>query len=365
MIERIFLVLSLCALAACSSRPDEQVACDRTLTFGEEPSPSIPDRIRQVDFLPLEFSEAARFRNADKLRFRNGLIYLGDFGSRKLIAYDSLGRVSFVIDRHGRGPGEYLEMKSFTVDDRNVYIVDNATRRVLLYDCQTGAFRESRPLPVVAWDIEALYNGDFVLAFSPLNGGALSAAQPNYRLFVTDSVFAVKRGMFGFDSGYNEPIGRPAYFSICGDSLVYSSFWFDGFTVLDRRDAVGFRHVAIDFARGIPAKYRQDPDAVLNGPYRYLVAVPVLCGDYVAVDVCCGEYLDTCLYDPETDCFVGNSAKGVYLFPPLASDKGRLVSLLAGSSYANLVAEGFPPASAAVERPLDENSMLLGLSTLK
>ena len=39
----------------------------------------------------------------------------------------------------------------FSADDRNVYVVDNASRRVLLYDCRTGVFRESKPLPVVAW----------------------------------------------------------------------------------------------------------------------------------------------------------------------------------------------------------------------
>ena len=222
MIERIFACLSLCALAACVSGREERIVCDRVLTFGEEPSPSIPDRIRRVDFLPLEFSEAAAFRRADKLLFRNGLIYVGDFGSRKIVAYDMAGRVSFVIHRHGRGPGEYLEMKSFTADDRNVYVVDNASRRVLLYDCRTGVFRESKPLPVVAWDIEALHNGDFILAFSPLTGGTLSESQPNYRLFVTDSDFAVKRRLFAFDSGYSEPLGRPTYFSVSGDSLAVS-----------------------------------------------------------------------------------------------------------------------------------------------
>lgn len=212
MIGRIVACLSLCALAACVSGREERIVCDRVLTFGEEPSPSIPDRIRRVDFLPLEFSEAAAFRRADKLLFRNGLIYVGDFGSRKIVAYDMAGRVSFVIHRHGRGPGEYLEMKSFTADDRNVYVVDNASRRVLLYDCRTGVFRESKPLPVVAWDIEALHNGDFILAFSPLTGGTLSESQPNYRLFVTDSDFAVKRRLFAFDSGYSEPLaGRPIF----------------------------------------------------------------------------------------------------------------------------------------------------------
>ena len=106
MIGRIVACLSLCALAACVSGREERIVCDRVLTFGEEPSPSIPDRIRRVDFLPLEFSEAAAVRRADKLLFRNGLIYVGDFGSRKIVAYDMAGRVSFVIHRHGRGPGE-------------------------------------------------------------------------------------------------------------------------------------------------------------------------------------------------------------------------------------------------------------------
>lgn len=92
----MFVVVRFCRRV---SGREERIVCDRVLTFGEEPSPSIPDRIRRVDFLPLEFSEAAAFRRADKLLFRNGLIYVGDFGSRKIVAYDMAGRVSFVIHR--------------------------------------------------------------------------------------------------------------------------------------------------------------------------------------------------------------------------------------------------------------------------
>lgn len=92
--------------------------------------------------------------------------------------------------------------------------------------------------------------------------------------------------------------------------------------MFDRRVPSGSAMWPIDFARGIPGKYRQDRDVVLDGPYRYPVAVPVLCGDYVAVDVRCGEYLDTYLFDPAADAFSAIRRRVRISFPPVAVFEG-------------------------------------------
>lgn len=360
------LIILLCALFALTYRQKEHIEYERVLKFGSELAPLIPQHIKQIDFLPLEFSEAARFYNIDKLVFKNDLIYIGDFHSRKIVVYDMSGRVAFVLDKLGRGFGEYLELKSFAVDSNNIYTIDNFTGMANIYDCRTGEFRTSKKLPVVAWDIETLGNGDFILAFIPVAPGKLYKSQPNYRIFITDNDFVIKRCLFKFDEDYSEPIGQPVFFTQSGDSIVFSSFQFDGFTVFDRNDAEQFYHVAIDFDHKIPEKHRRDKDIISNSRYSYLISTPVLCKDYVSIDICVGDYLENYVYDAGTGTFIGNpeTDRKNYLIPPLCSFNGKFVSLLPGHMYAELIEKGFPRPASDIDRRLREGDSALLFYTL-
>ncbi len=75
--------------------------------------------------MPLETKGNALLGSVDKVAFYNGTVYIADCGSRKIVAWDMKGKLRFLIDRQGRGPGEYLEVKSFSVDSDNLYILDN------------------------------------------------------------------------------------------------------------------------------------------------------------------------------------------------------------------------------------------------
>ena len=173
-------------------------AVDRTIECRESQiRPDIPEYVKEVTFLPLEAGDNTLLGSVDKVAFYNDLIYIADYSSRKILAYDMNGKLCFVLDRQGRGPGEYLEVKSFTVDSDNLYVLDNIGKKLLAYDPLTGEYKASREMPIVAWDVEVLSNGDLIFAFVTA-GGKLSKEQPPYRLFVTDNDLNIKIQMLGY-----------------------------------------------------------------------------------------------------------------------------------------------------------------------
>lgn len=362
--RRLFTFLTILASAACTSPHEEPLVFRQVWRFdaGEAPD-GMDGRIRRIGYLPLEQTPEADFRKIDKLVCRNGRIYVGDFFSKRIIAFDTAGHHLFTVDRHGRGPGEYLEIKSFAADDKHIHLLDNFSRRMHSYDCLTGAYTGSKPLPVVAWDLETLADGGFLLAFVPLQGGAMAQAQPPYRIFITDSDLNIVRMLFPYEEGEREPLARTTYLTASGDSVVFSSFRFDGFTLFDRSDPERFFHTAIDFDRKIPVRDRFDARALMSDRYTYLAQTPVLGGGCAALDICVGEWIETYLYDSGTERFLANSPQTAAerLFPPLAYCEGRLVSLLPNERYAELVARGFPRAAPEVERRIlaDEAVLLL------
>lgn len=132
------ILLSLLMVVSCKGTKSD-CAVDRTIECRESQiRPDIPEYVKEVTFLPLEAGDNTLLGSVDKVAFYNDLIYIADYSSRKILAYDMNGKLCFVLDRQGRGPGEYLEVKSFTVDSDNLYVLDNIGKKLLAYDPLTG-----------------------------------------------------------------------------------------------------------------------------------------------------------------------------------------------------------------------------------
>lgn len=364
---RIFLALGAFGLAACSGRSSAGVELSQTLRFERSGADSVRERIVGMEYLPLECREGAAFRDADKIVMRNDLIYIGDLRSDRIVVYDMTGKFRFVLDRKGRGPGEYLEIVSFAVDDRYLYTLDNFRRMVDLYDCRSGAWIESRELPITAWDMEVFDTGDFLFAFAPMNGGRLQRGQPDCLLFVTDSDLRIQQQLFPYGDGYCELYGRTPFFTSTEDRIVFSSFYFDGYTLFDRSDPSACRNVGIAFERPIPAPERSDYDAVASNGYAYLGETPFLCGRYVACEIVEDEEGETWLYDSVEERFICNAGRPVEgLLRPRCSCRDRLVALIPDcAAYDAYVGAGLRRADAAAERMIREGSPALLLYALR
>lgn len=120
----IFLLM-VCSLYACEEGcGNKEVNADLTISFPPSVNTPILEYIDTVKYLKLEDKDEALLAYVNKMVCREDKIYLGDFSNHKIVVYDTIGRFQYVIDRQGRGSGEYLQIKSFAVDDSCLYVLD-------------------------------------------------------------------------------------------------------------------------------------------------------------------------------------------------------------------------------------------------
>ncbi len=348
-------------IVSCKGTKSDSVV-DRVIECRESRiEPDIPKYVKDVTFLPLESGDNTLLGSVDKVAFYNDLIYIADYSSRKILTYDMKGNLRFVLDRQGRGPGEYLEIKSFSVDSDNLYILDNSGRKLFVYDSLTGEYKTSREMPIVAWDVEALSSGDLIFAFVTA-GGKLSKKQPPYRLFVTDNKLNIKTQMLEYDNnGDSDVLGYNHFFSVYEDRILFCSYGNDAYYVLDRDSGDIIETVGMDFENKASLKQKNDVSLINN--HTHLSSVPIACGDYLFCDITTkdagGNY---CIYGSNTNGFVSNPETGGRncMLEPVGSYADSFVSVLWDREmYDFIVSTGFRKAGEDVERSLDSGAVVL------
>ncbi|MBS6237806.1 MAG: 6-bladed beta-propeller [Bacteroides sp.] len=137
----IIFIVQIILFNACKEEASI-LEVDRTLIFDSHNIDTLLcESIKKVDFLVLDINQNSDVSEVNKMIIKNDLIFIGDFHAGKIVVYDIRGKFKFVIDKKGRGPQEYLELRSFTVDDQNIYTLDNYRHRMNIYDCYTGEFK--------------------------------------------------------------------------------------------------------------------------------------------------------------------------------------------------------------------------------
>ncbi|HBZ26087.1 MAG TPA: hypothetical protein DEO54_07590 [Rikenellaceae bacterium] len=71
-----------------------------------------------IEYIPLETNDSALINNISKIAVENNKIYISD-NSDKLFVFDRKGKHLRTLNRKGRGPGEYLNLRYFDVDNES------------------------------------------------------------------------------------------------------------------------------------------------------------------------------------------------------------------------------------------------------
>lgn len=101
----------------------------------------IPYIVSDYQFISLDTPTDEIIEELRKVIIRDSRIYILNShptGSRaKISVYDSSGSFQFVIDRTGRGPGEYEEIYDFDITDDSIVVISST--HILYYDRSTGS----------------------------------------------------------------------------------------------------------------------------------------------------------------------------------------------------------------------------------
>lgn len=330
MKHSLLLCLTFAAIIVNSCKTENQNNLETIFCNTEHADSTMGQYIENVSVLVLETGDNV-IRNADKISFLNEKIYIGDFRSRRLFVFDMTGKLDFIVDRSGRGPQEYLEIKTFTVDDSNIYILDNYRKAINLYNSTTGEFVRKMRCPIVAWDMEVLHNKGFIFAFAPMEHGKLNEKQKCFRLHVTDSALNTTHSYYPLQSDEYDILGFKRYFSVTDSSIVYSSFLANGITLLNKTDGHIEKEIDIHFPVPVPEKKKRERET-LTGNYNYLLDTPIICNDYMMLDVNEGDFCENYMYiRKERKCVKNREAESTegYISNPSASYDNAFVSVIA------------------------------------
>ncbi len=77
-----------------------------------------------LEYIPLETNKSCLLKRVDKLSFTDSFIFISDFN--KLLQFDRKGKFIRQIGKNGKGPGEYVYVMAFSVNEQKskIYIRD-------------------------------------------------------------------------------------------------------------------------------------------------------------------------------------------------------------------------------------------------
>lgn len=360
IMKLVFILLGVYACDTASHTKNDYPTVYDIQFKDDADSISLSKQIEKIDCLVLENAKSSEIFSLDKIKFENNLIYIADYHGSKIVAYDMSGKYMFNIDKKGSGPGEYLEIKSFTVDEHFIYVLDNYNHKIFIYDCFTGAIKGERPLSIVAWDIETLSDGNFIFAFAPMT--QINMKQSSHLLFVMDKDFNIIQRLLPYNENQKVAFSPRSFFTSNEDNIIYSSMLFDRYTVIPRKNVDSLYHVGIEFEHSIPKESRGDGDYIAKHNYKYLCETPVVCGNYVSFQVPLTDFVDMYVYNRSENMLMKNRYNDMYnyFYSPIGSYQGRFVSYISGYLvYEDLVKNGFQRVDKLIENSLKEDEVSL------
>ena len=130
--RKLSIILILFLAASCKS-DIPQTKADQTISFLPAKNEFISSLVDSIQYLKLENVEEAFISHINKVIAKGDKIFIGDLRLPKIVVYDTNGIFQYALDKKGRGPEEYLDIKSFAVDSAYIYIIDNY-KGTLLYE---------------------------------------------------------------------------------------------------------------------------------------------------------------------------------------------------------------------------------------
>jgi len=322
----------------------------------------ISDYVDSVSFTVLIENKANLIGTIDKIIVFDGKTFIGDYRHKTITAFSASGEPLFVIDKQGRGPGEYFHIQSFSVDSNHVYILDNYKEEIHLYSTVKGQYEKSLKLPYYSDDFESLENGGFILAYAPDGENDRRERGKRYRILVTDNKLRVTHCYLEYSESDKDAIGFHRYLNTSGNSVVYASFDSDSYYVFSRKDGIIKNTFSINNKSSLPLEQRSKIDfAISNTNFSYLNSVPFVCGDYVLFNYKDNSRIQEYLIISKENKIVKNSNDDYNnsIVGVIGSDDHFFICYWNKSIYNYMVENGFKRADNITEAYINDDATFL------
>lgn len=144
-------------MMSCGKVADKEFGDPIVLDLAKDPvDMKLSDFVERVSHIYLENTSEALIGNIDKIVYNNERFYILDRSiAKKVLVFDSSGKFLFKIGELGGGPGEFIEVTSFTIDDKNdmLYVYDCTKLSISKFD-KNGKFIETIVVDFYALNVE-------------------------------------------------------------------------------------------------------------------------------------------------------------------------------------------------------------------
>jgi hypothetical protein len=221
--------------------------------------------------------------NISTVVIRDSKIYVADSRSRNLIVHDMNGRAISKVGNRGRGPGEYITLENFDVDNQGqIHVIDGNTKRLLIYDTNYK-FSEVNDFPFSVDIIKCMPDGGYLLGLSSWD----KSKYGGNRILKTTRDLIVENTSGNFDKKVTDDnvMFSPYYFIETPNGIFYHKSVDENVYQLDEKGEIKKKYF-FDLGRNaVPMKYRNNLEPLINSDemttYRALMNFAVPYGKYV------------------------------------------------------------------------------------
>lgn len=141
--KTVYLLFILAFLLSCSPSNDNNYSLEQ-IKFSQEYI-SLDDSL-ELKFIPLETTDSCLIGSISNIQIRNNLIFvLEGRKSEDLFVFDMNGKFIARVGKKGAGPGQYIRIADFDIDEDRQLIVlaDMHQEHLLFYDLDSYQFKYS------------------------------------------------------------------------------------------------------------------------------------------------------------------------------------------------------------------------------
>jgi hypothetical protein len=155
---------------------------------------------KEIEYIPLETNAKSLIRRIVGIAFSKNYIFISDFD--RLTQFDRKGNFIRQVGSNGRGPGEYISVNSFWIDEKSerVYIMGWSIYSILEFDFN-GTFRRNFKFAFSSLQFLKADSNNYVFVIPNSTYGDDS----EFRLIITDSTGVIKTKIKNHNRVFKKP----------------------------------------------------------------------------------------------------------------------------------------------------------------
>ena len=220
----IYIIIVLFLFSCTNNQTADVITID--LPWNINNSIKYNDLIKDIEAIPLQSNKEPFLGMISSFKVDKDGFYIFDFRNQQVLRFNHDGSYSNYYGELGRASniGEYSSVRSFCTDDMRLYLIDNSTKKLFIYNKLTGDFINSMDMPFYAYDIEKIDSLGFILAWSNVPNSVID--NNTYRITMCDSTLNIKRQLFK-PTDEDSYMNKFAYLTKTDSVISYQFFYTD------------------------------------------------------------------------------------------------------------------------------------------